>query len=93
MESPSDEVHLVFRPLPGSPLWPHRVRSLLKIALRVFRLCCVRVDGLPSDEEKAEAGAQKRTSGPSTDRKIEADHAHSRTKQRRTRDHAPHTEL
>lgn len=35
------------------PAWS-RVRRLLKVALRAFRLKCVRIDELPADSPRAE---------------------------------------
>lgn len=46
-----DEVRLILRPLPGGVAWPHRVRMLLKYALRVCGMRCVRVEQLPRTEE------------------------------------------
>jgi hypothetical protein len=45
-----DEVVLRFRPLADPVPWPHRVRQLLKYALRACNLRCVRVEGLPQEE-------------------------------------------
>lgn len=43
-----DEIRLVFRPLASTTPWPSRVRMLLKVALRAFRLRCEKVEMLPA---------------------------------------------
>ena len=47
-----NEIRLVFRPLPDAMPWPSRLRMLLKIALRVFRLKRERIEMLPTDSKK-----------------------------------------
>lgn len=49
MSNDRNEIRLILRPLADSVPWPNRVRMLLKIALRAFRLRCVRVEELPKE--------------------------------------------
>ncbi|MHB1422132.1 MAG: hypothetical protein ACYC3I_02825 [Gemmataceae bacterium] len=58
-EQQNDEVVLRFRPLRDAVAWPHRVRRLLKYALRVCNLRCIRVEGLPPLEEPAQTEDEK----------------------------------
>jgi hypothetical protein len=44
-----DEIILRFRPLRDSVPWPHRVRRLLKYALRACNLRCEGIEHLPFD--------------------------------------------
>lgn len=59
MNKPDDEVVLHFRPLADNVPWPHRVRRLLKYALRVCNLRCERIVNLPKDGSPASDPNQK----------------------------------
>jgi hypothetical protein len=50
------EIILRFRPLRDSVPWPHRVRRLLKVALRAFNLRCTRIEQLPADGNESNEG-------------------------------------
>jgi hypothetical protein len=67
--SHKDEVHIVLVPLADSVPWPHRVRRLLKFALRTCRLRCVLAEKLPDGHRSSQGTAgrveqAKGTSGP-----------------------------
>lgn len=57
------EVRLVFRPLADTVPWPHRVRRLLKFALRFCNLRCVRLENLPPQPADAVPGSAPGASG------------------------------
>jgi hypothetical protein len=54
----NDEIVLRFKALPSDVPWANRVRKLLKLSLRCFRLRCTGIEKLPADEpnEKRKAG-------------------------------------
>jgi hypothetical protein len=55
----AEHYHVTFRPLPGASPAPHRLRQLLKHALRALRLKAVKVELVPpAGGQEAPAAAE-----------------------------------
>lgn len=52
MSENRDEIRIILRPLADAVPWPNRLRMLLQIALRAFKLRCEKVEMLPADDKR-----------------------------------------